>query len=339
VTVYQSAGSGACTAPSSNGINVCSPAEGATVASPVQINAAATISGGVYRFEVWNGNTKLWSQDSGTIDHAISLARGTYHLTFVARNSSGTHEYATRDITVSTGGAAAQYSAPLIGESTTVNGSVAIDTAGTTTVAMTGGAASSSYKVQFCPAFVEGEYSQPSCFDVTTVATNSSGSGSSTVKFPQSGDWAGDFWVYDSGGKLAAETGLEPNSTTEKFMAVLLKETETNGGVVVRNGSASPTQDPLSSGSVSYSDGTISFAVTGAAPNTDYGVIESGGIYLGSSSSFNETLNTDVLGNGSLSVNLASEGTEGGDMFQVDYQPQPGDTHGRAGFIGGFMVP
>lgn len=123
-----SGGGGAtCTAPSSDGINVCTPAENATVASPVQIDAAGTVSGGVYRFEVWNGNTKLWSQDNGTIDHAISLSRGTYHLTFVARNSSGTHVYATRDITVGSGGAAAQYSAPLIGESTTVSGSVSVD--------------------------------------------------------------------------------------------------------------------------------------------------------------------------------------------------------------------
>jgi Bacterial Ig domain len=102
VVVSQAASTGGgCTAPSSNGVNVCSPGEGATVTSPVSINAAATVSGGVYRFELWNGNTKLLSEDSGVMDDSLSLAPGTYKLTFDARNSSGTHEYATRDITVS----------------------------------------------------------------------------------------------------------------------------------------------------------------------------------------------------------------------------------------------
>ncbi|HWE85691.1 MAG TPA: Ig-like domain-containing protein [Terracidiphilus sp.] len=93
---------GGCSAPASNGINVCSPANNATVTSPVQINAAATVSGGVYRFELWNGSTKLVSIDnSGIMDKSVSLAPGTYHLTFDAYNSAKTtHEYATRDITV-----------------------------------------------------------------------------------------------------------------------------------------------------------------------------------------------------------------------------------------------
>jgi hypothetical protein len=94
-------GSGACSAPSSNGINVCSPNEGATVASPVLMNAAATLSGGVYRFELWNGNTKLLSESSGTMDQSLAMAAGSYKLTFSAYNTAGTHVYATRDITVS----------------------------------------------------------------------------------------------------------------------------------------------------------------------------------------------------------------------------------------------
>jgi hypothetical protein len=99
-TATTGGGGGACSAPTSAGVNVCSPSNGATVASPVQINAAATVSGGVYRFELWNGSTKLLSEDNGTMDQSLSLAPGSYHLTFDARNSSGTHEYATRDITV-----------------------------------------------------------------------------------------------------------------------------------------------------------------------------------------------------------------------------------------------
>lgn len=100
VVSNKAAGSGTCSAPSSPGINVCSPANGATLTSPVQINAAATISGGIYRFELWNGSTKLLSEDSGAMDQSLSLSAGTYHLTFDARNTAGNHEYATRDITV-----------------------------------------------------------------------------------------------------------------------------------------------------------------------------------------------------------------------------------------------
>jgi hypothetical protein len=92
---------GACSAPQSNGVNVCSPANGGTFTSPVQLNAAATVSGGVYRFELWNGSTKLLSVDnSGIMDQALLLAPGSYKLTFDAYNTSGTHEYAYRDITV-----------------------------------------------------------------------------------------------------------------------------------------------------------------------------------------------------------------------------------------------
>jgi hypothetical protein len=90
-----------CSAPSANGINVCSPAENASVSSPVQVNASATVSGGVYRFELWSGSTKLVSvANSGTMKQTVSLAPGTYHLSFVARNASGTRMTATRDITV-----------------------------------------------------------------------------------------------------------------------------------------------------------------------------------------------------------------------------------------------
>jgi hypothetical protein len=100
VASQAASGGGSCPAPTNNGVNVCSPGEGTTVTSPVQINAATTVSGGVYRFELWSGSTKLLSVDNGIMDQSLSLAPGSYHLTFDARSSSGNHEYATRDITV-----------------------------------------------------------------------------------------------------------------------------------------------------------------------------------------------------------------------------------------------
>lgn len=104
VVVSQTVPTGACTPPS-DGINVCSPDENALLNSPVNINAAAALSGGVYRFELWNGNTKLLTErDTGVMDQSLSLSPGSYHLIFDAYNTAGVHEYAARDVTVTTGG-------------------------------------------------------------------------------------------------------------------------------------------------------------------------------------------------------------------------------------------
>lgn len=96
-----SGGPATCSPPVSDGISICAPSDGETTNSPVAINATAMVSGGVYRFEVWNGSTKLLSSDTDTINQSITLAPGTYKLTFDAYNSSkSSHEYAYRDITV-----------------------------------------------------------------------------------------------------------------------------------------------------------------------------------------------------------------------------------------------
>jgi hypothetical protein len=84
-----------------NAVNVCSPANNSTVSSPVQINAAANIDGGVYRFELWSGSTKLINvRYSGVMNQPLAFAPGTYKLTFVAYNDNGTRASATRTITV-----------------------------------------------------------------------------------------------------------------------------------------------------------------------------------------------------------------------------------------------
>ncbi|WP_162601498.1 chitobiase/beta-hexosaminidase C-terminal domain-containing protein [Occallatibacter savannae] len=96
-----------CPSPSANGINVCSPIQGASGLSPVSISAGATVAGGVYRFELWSGGTKLASvSNSGVMSQALSLAPGSYQLTFTAYNAAGTHVYATRNITVASSGSA-----------------------------------------------------------------------------------------------------------------------------------------------------------------------------------------------------------------------------------------
>ena len=338
ITVQAGSG-GACAVPPSEGVNVCMPSENDTVTSPVQIDAAANVSGGVYRFELWSGSTKLASvSNSGTLQQSVSLSPGTYHLTFDARNSAGQHQYAYRDITVNAGGGGAptQYSAPLENTTTAfaVDGQVTIDTSGNTTVQMTGEAANQSYTVQFCPAVdSNASYKTPPCFNVATVSTNSSGTGSATVKFPQSGYWAGDFSVLNASGTTVLQTWIYPNapsSESQPYMATLLPESTTNGGVVATN----KGQNPLTSGTATYSKSTLLITVKGASPNTNYDPVESNSrfIYNSSSYSLEPGLTTDASGNGATSINLPGQGTEGGDMFTLE-----GGT--GAGFIVGFTVP
>lgn len=94
-------GPATCSPPTSDGISVCSPSEGEMTNAPVKIDATAMVSGGVYRFEVWSGGKKLLSSDTNTINQTITLAPGSYKLTFDAYNSNkSSHEYATRNITV-----------------------------------------------------------------------------------------------------------------------------------------------------------------------------------------------------------------------------------------------
>ncbi|MFP5235779.1 MAG: hypothetical protein ACLGSD_07740 [Acidobacteriota bacterium] len=327
---------GSCTAPSSQGVNVCTPDENATVTSPVQMEAAANVTGGVYRFELWNGGTKLASVDnSNMMNLPVALTPGTYHLTFVARSSSGDHQYAYRDITVTSGGGTAttQYSAPLLTTTGTLatDGQITIDTNGNAAVQVAEQAASHTFTVRFCPAFDANTTTPPSCFNVMTFSTDGSGNGSATVKFPLAGNWAGDFSVIDSAGNGSPtlQTGLIPGASNESFMAKLLPESTTNSGAPA----AQKGQDPLSSGTVSYSNGNAAFTVNGASPNTSYGPVETQGTAIDSSSSYAlPSFTTDGSGNGSTSFNLKSQGTSGGDMFTVE-------AGSAAGYIGGFMIP
>lgn len=111
-TVGQSSGT-SCPAPSSDGVNVCAPSNNATVGSPVDISAGATVTGGVYRFELWVDGTKAFTvRDSGDMRTSVAMSAGSHKLEFVAQNASGTHVSATRTITVSGTAACTSPTAP-----------------------------------------------------------------------------------------------------------------------------------------------------------------------------------------------------------------------------------
>jgi hypothetical protein len=82
---------GTCSAPTSPGVNVCKPVNGSTVSSPVQVQAAATITGTLARMEVWVDGVKKYTETSSkTLSTSISLAAGSHRFTVFAVNTAGT---------------------------------------------------------------------------------------------------------------------------------------------------------------------------------------------------------------------------------------------------------
>ena len=87
----QVASSTTCSAPSTYGVHVCSPASGATVHSPVLAQATASISGTLARMEVWVDGVKKYSENTSTsLSTSISLAPGSHTFDFYAVNTAGT---------------------------------------------------------------------------------------------------------------------------------------------------------------------------------------------------------------------------------------------------------
>jgi hypothetical protein len=84
-------GGGGCTAPSSPGVNVCKPANGSTVGSPVAVQAVSTVTGTIARMEVWVDGVKKFSTfNSTTLSTSLSLAAGSHRFSFYAVNTAGT---------------------------------------------------------------------------------------------------------------------------------------------------------------------------------------------------------------------------------------------------------
>jgi hypothetical protein len=91
-----------CLPPTTEGIHVCSPANGSTVTGPsVPVDAAANISGTIYRFELWVDSVKKVSvAGSANMATSVSLAAGAHRFDFVARNTTGERIVKTVQATV-----------------------------------------------------------------------------------------------------------------------------------------------------------------------------------------------------------------------------------------------
>ncbi|MGC2619328.1 MAG: FG-GAP-like repeat-containing protein [Acidobacteriaceae bacterium] len=94
--VHFTVGTGACAAPSSAGVNVCSPTAGEKTASPVTFKAAGTgASGSVNHLELWIDGTKIGNYTGSTMDTQVSEAAGSHTVTVVEVDSKGNYVKST----------------------------------------------------------------------------------------------------------------------------------------------------------------------------------------------------------------------------------------------------
>jgi hypothetical protein len=116
-------GSSTCNPPAAPGVNVCKPVNGSNIASPVPVQAAATVTGTILRMEVWvDGVKKFTTLNSRTLSTSLALAAGSHTFAFVAVNTAGAKW--TRTVTATVGGAACSPpAAPGVNVCKPVNGS------------------------------------------------------------------------------------------------------------------------------------------------------------------------------------------------------------------------
>ncbi len=89
--VTVSSTTGGCSAPTSPGVQICQPLSGATVSSPVAIQAAANVTGTFMRMEVWIDGVKKYSETTGaTLNTTLTMATGTHRFAVLAYNTAGT---------------------------------------------------------------------------------------------------------------------------------------------------------------------------------------------------------------------------------------------------------
>ncbi len=105
-TVTVTSSSGSCTAPSSPGAILCTPAAGSTVSSPVQFTGAGSgASGSVNHLELWIDGTKIGNYPGNTMTASVPLANGSHTATLVEVDSSSNFIKSTPDtFTVGSGG-------------------------------------------------------------------------------------------------------------------------------------------------------------------------------------------------------------------------------------------
>lgn len=98
-------GGGSCSGGSTNRtVTICSPTNGSTVTSPVEVTAAATDSATVSNMQIYVDGKAVYTKTGTTsIDTPVTLAAGTHRLTVQAKDSAGYFK-STVNVTVSNSG-------------------------------------------------------------------------------------------------------------------------------------------------------------------------------------------------------------------------------------------
>ncbi|MES2221937.1 MAG: FG-GAP-like repeat-containing protein [Acidobacteriota bacterium] len=82
-------GGSTCSLPTSPGVHVCSPANGATLSSPVQVTARATVTGTLASTQLWVDGVKKYSTASNSLNTSVNLAAGSHRFAVLAINTAG----------------------------------------------------------------------------------------------------------------------------------------------------------------------------------------------------------------------------------------------------------
>jgi hypothetical protein len=91
VSITVTRGGTGCNAPTSPGVSICQPASGATVSSPVAIQAASNVTGTFSRMEVWIDGVKKYTETSSkALNTTLTMSAGTHRFAVLAFNTPGT---------------------------------------------------------------------------------------------------------------------------------------------------------------------------------------------------------------------------------------------------------
>ncbi|KAA6459072.1 VCBS repeat-containing protein [Acidobacteria bacterium AB60] len=84
-------GGASCSAPSTPGVNICTPVNNSTVSSPVSVLASANITGTLARMELWIDGVKFYTEtNSTTLSISYPLGAGKHQFGVYAVNTAGT---------------------------------------------------------------------------------------------------------------------------------------------------------------------------------------------------------------------------------------------------------
>lgn len=81
-------------------MNICSPLNGATVSSPVHVQAAARDSVTVSFMQIYVDGKLAFTVSGGSLDASIAIASGSHRLTVQAKDNAGVIFKQTINITV-----------------------------------------------------------------------------------------------------------------------------------------------------------------------------------------------------------------------------------------------